>query len=130
MEHIEPIEFLEKNPGLIKETFFLSTIAVTTGKFVFIFLEIFLRKALLILKEENLDKWFEIWAPEFIAAATSEDEDLRTSVCNYVTPIVTNVNKNSLPYLMSSLLTKNSENMIDPLISLIKLARKNRILSF
>lgn len=71
LEYSSPKDYLKANPDIIRQTLKLSIMAVTTGKFVFNFLDTFLRKALKEVGDENLSAWFGLWVNDFIEAVCS-----------------------------------------------------------
>ena len=76
------------------------------------FFESLLKKALGNTVEQEQSKlynfkvlgWFSIWIDQYLSGLKSQNEQLRDSICNLITPIVIKINKNSLPFILSSVI--------------------------
>eukprot|EP00347_Sterkiella_histriomuscorum_P008658 403344256 len=135
IDYVDPFTYLSENPYAVREIMESTTEAVTTGKYVINFFETLLKKAMgKSLQQEQ--RWFDIWINEYLNSLQSPKENIRDAVCSLITPIVIKINKNSLPYILSTLLTDSqtgqprplSTQTLDQILTLMKIARSNKML--
>ena len=134
-----PYEYLEQNPQTIKEIIESTLDTQQSGKYVLNFFEAMLKKALsgargsglgTVSSAENEKRWFDLWINHYLDAMLSSDnEALRDGVCTQITPIVIKINKNALPLILASLLSNGqSMQILEQVLTLLKIARQNKML--
>lgn len=133
VEYLEPFSYLAEHPSIVRDVIESTVESVTSGKYVINFFEAFLKKALSRGNKDSEKRWFDIWIEEYLRALRSTNEDLRDAVCTLITPIVIKVNKNSLPLILSTLLSVGdyrqlSMQILEQVITLMKIARLNKML--
>jgi len=136
LEYIDPIGYLNENPGAIREMIEFSTETLVVGKYVLNFFEALMRK-LFTAVDRKQDAWFAFWVEDYLKCLRSDDESLRIAVCTYITPIAIKISSMSLAYILSKfmeeyreLVQENKSNLgaLSSLMTLLKVARQNKML--
>lgn len=100
LDNIDPVQYFEQNPQIVKEMLLYSTETLVMGKYVLGFFEAFLKKLWGAVGKDH-EKWHKYWMDDYVNCLLSENDALRQAVGQLITPIVIKINSMSLAFILS-----------------------------